>query len=241
MNATFHGPGPDAVLWDFDGTLVDTEPVWQAAEYELMGDHGVPWSQDRAHAMTGMNLPASAEVLLAYLAEHGATTDFDPDSLVDWLVARVARRIYDMPTVPWCPGVPALLDELHEAGIPSALVSASYRSILDTVLHRLPGHTFAAVVAGDDVISGKPDPEPYELAAGRLGVDPRRCVALEDSIPGVASAAAAGAVVVALAATASHEPAPGRVLTDDLAGVTVDDLRQIWVTGRAALDTPADG
>ena len=221
---------PLAVLWDFDGSLVDTEPCWHEAEERLMARWGVPYSQDLAESLTGMALVESAELMRRYAADHGYVPTEDPEEVTAWMVQEVAGIIRSIPQVPWRPGVPALLEELRAHGIPLALVSASYRDVLDAVLHRLPGGTFDAVVGGDDVTRGKPDPQPYELAASMLDVDPADCIAIEDSVPGIASAEAAGAVVVAVKGVRAHEPGPRRVYREDLSGMTLAELRVIWAS-----------
>jgi beta-phosphoglucomutase-like phosphatase (HAD superfamily) len=113
---------------------------------------------------------------------------------------------------------------LREAGVPCALVSASYRVLLDAAVSQLPAGTFASVVAGDEVTQGKPHPEPYEKACAELGVDVRHCVVLEDSVTGARSGNAAGALVVAVPNRVEVPAAPRRVqvasLTElDAAGV----------------------
>ena len=114
--------------------------------------------------------------------------------------------------MPWRPGARELLTSLNRAGVPCALVTMSWKNITDEVLRQMPPGTFRAVITGDMVMNGKPHPEPYRRAAEALGVDPLSCVAIEDSPTGVASAEAAGCVVVAVAhlvPIAARSP-PGR-------------------------------
>ncbi len=175
---------PDAVLWDMDGTLIASEPYWMDAERTLVESFGLAWSHEDGLAMVGLPLLAAGEVIAA----HGVP--LPPQEIVDRLVAVVADHLAR--EVPWQPGALRLLTELHEAGVPSALVTMSYRVLAEKILAAVPGGGFTTMVCGDDVKHGKPHPEPYLMAASRLGVDPTRCVAVEDSLPGLSSALAAG-------------------------------------------------
>ena len=208
---------PAAVLWDMDGTLVDTEPSWIAAEYALVADHGGTWSDEHAHALVGNPLLVSAE----YIRRHGRVdlpAEVVVEQLLDAVVADVRRR------VPWRPGARELLGALQDAGVPCALVTMSYARLADAVLAPLPDGAFATVVTGDEVRHGKPHPEPYLTAARRLGVAPPGCVAIEDSLTGVASAEAAGCAVVAVPHVVPVPPGPGRVVVETLAGLTPSGL-----------------
>jgi HAD superfamily hydrolase (TIGR01509 family) len=208
---------PDAVLWDLDGTVVDTEPYWIECEYALVAEHGGNWSDDHGHALVGQDLLTSAR----YLRRHGGV-DLPPEVIVETLIAGVAERIRRR--VPWRPGARELLADLRTAGVPCALVTMSYRSLARIVADALPAGTFATIVAGDDVRHGKPHPEAYLTAAARLGVPPAACVAIEDSPTGLASAVAAGVPALGVAHLVPLVPAPGRYLVDSLVGITPDDL-----------------
>jgi HAD superfamily hydrolase (TIGR01509 family) len=182
---------PAAVLFDLDGTLVDTEPYWMAEEQALARAFGGTWSTEQAVSCVGNPLPVSAGRLHA---EAGVRLPVEEivDRLLDGVVAKVRAE------VPWQAGARELLAALAAAGIPSALVTMSYRRLADAAIDDLPAGTFAAVVTGDEVRNGKPHPEPYLTAAARLGVDPRRCLVVEDSPNGIRSGLAAGATVVAV-------------------------------------------
>src|SRR5690554_1915719 len=219
---------PAAVLWDMDGTLVDSEPYWMATERELAHEQGATWTDEQALAMVGQEITQTARSLREQAGAPG--TD---EEIAERLVNRVADRIRANGP-PWRPGARELLDELSAAGIPSALVTMSYREMAQAVLESLPAGTFAVVVTEDEVTRGKPHPEPYLTAARLLDVDIRRCVAIEDSIPGVASAEASGAATIAVLLMVDIPPAPGRTLVPSLAGVTVADLSRI---ADAHLDT----
>ena len=206
-----------AVLFDMDGTIVDTEPYWIAAEYALVESFGGAWNDEHAHALVGNALLASAE----YLREHGGVA-LDPavivERLLDEVVAAAEREI------PWRPGAVELICALGERGIPCGLVTMSYTRLARTVVDALHADAFTTVVTGDEVTDGKPHPEAYLTAAARLGVDPRRCVAIEDSPTGIASAEAAGCVVVAIPHRVPVPAAAGRVIATSLADLDVDAL-----------------
>lgn len=216
-----------AVLWDFDGTLADSERLWMDAEYELVPELGGEWNDEHAHSLVGNSLLVSAQYILDVVGRD----DIEPAWVVDQLTDRVVKQIISA-EIPWRPGALELLAELNERGIPCALVSASYRRMLDAVVDRLPEGSFAAVVAGDEVSHGKPHPEPYLAAARHLGVDPTRCVAIEDSVPGTASGNAAGSLVLAIRNVVPIPPAERRVVRDTLTGVDVATLER-WLAEAA--------
>jgi HAD superfamily hydrolase (TIGR01509 family) len=146
--------------------------------------------------------------------------------VVDQLVSRVIRRL-STGDLPWRPGALALLEASRAAGVPCALVSASYRVLLDAAIAALPAGTFVTSVAGDEVERGKPHPEPYERACAALGVDPGDCIVFEDSETGARSGNAAGALVVAIP---NHVPVPGaprRVQVASLADVDLEGLARL--------------
>ncbi len=206
-----------AVLFDMDGTIVDTEPYWIAAEYALVEEHGGTWNDTHAHNLVGNALIDSA----VYIREHGGVA-LDPPQIVERLIDEVivaARR-----EVPWRPGAVALLSALRDRGVPCALVTMSYARLAATITDELHAGTFATVVTGDQVSDGKPHPEAYLTAAHRLGVDPRWCVAIEDSPTGIRSAEAAGCLVVAVPHNVPIPDGPGRVLVPSLSELDVDRL-----------------
>lgn len=203
-----------AVLWDLDGTIVDTEPVWIAAEHELAAEHGATWTDEDALALVGNALIDSGEYIRTRLDLQLTAAE-----VVDYLVTRVVASLEQH--IPWRPGALELIGELADRGVPQALVTMSYRSIATPVLAHLP---FQAVVTGDEVPRGKPHPEPYLRAAELLGVDARDCLAVEDSATGATSAHAAGCQVVAVPHMVDV-PARERVtLVDTLAGLDASAL-----------------
>jgi HAD superfamily hydrolase (TIGR01509 family) len=221
MTVADTGPDlPAAVLWDMDGTLVDTEPYWMDCEFELAAAHGGQWSLDHARALLGSDLIASGRYI-----RHHAGVDLPPEQIIEILIDGVVERVSRH--VPWRPGVRELLDALGEAGVPCALVTMSYRRFAEAVLASLPPGTFAVVVAGDEVTNGKPHPEPYLTAAARLDAEPARCLAVEDSPTGLDSAVAAGMPALGVENMVPLAPNPGYHVLDTLVGVTPVDLGRL--------------
>lgn len=209
----------EAVLWDMDGTLVDTEPYWMEAEHELMDDHGLDWSHEQAMLMVGNTLTTSANIMRSF------GLPMDTEAVVDTLLEGVIRRVRQR--IPFRPGVRELLDALQARGIPMALVTMSYRPFAQAVVDGLPSDTFVSLITGDEVAHGKPHPEPYLVGAHVVGVAPHNCVALEDSVPGVTSALAAGTLTVGIPNHVPLDEQPGLVLTESLAGLTPEGLADL--------------
>jgi HAD superfamily hydrolase (TIGR01509 family) len=208
---------PAAVLWDMDGTLVETEPYWIESEFELVERHGGSWSHEHALNLVGNDLLVSGR----YIREH-AGIDVEPSQIVEELLDKVVARIER--AVPWRPGAVELLADLRANDVRCALVTMSYRRFVAPVLAGLPDGTFEVVVTGDAVSQGKPHPEPYEKAAAFLGVDPADTIAIEDSNTGARSAEAAGCRVVVVPNHVPVLPGESRVLVDSLAGLTATGL-----------------
>jgi HAD superfamily hydrolase (TIGR01509 family) len=211
--------GLAAALWDFDGTLADTEPLWIEAEFELIGQLGGHWSIEHAHQLVGNSLLDSAAYILNTIGRH----DLTPEWVVNQLISYVVDRVTSGP-MQWRPGAIELLESFGAAGVPCALVSASYRVLLDAALVRLPMGTFQTSVAGDEVRLGKPHPEPYERACRTLGVDARRCVVIEDSEFGARAGNAAGAFVIAVPNRVDISAAPRRTHVRSLTELDVDKV-----------------
>ena len=208
---------PAAVLWDMDGTLVDTEPYWVQVEQELVEAHGGVWTREDAMQLVGNDLLESGR----YIREHGGV-DLPPEEIVEILLDGVVAHIEK--EVPWRPGARELLAALRADGIPCALVTMSYERFVAPVLTALPKGSFDVVVTGDAVAFGKPHPEPYLHAARLLGIDPRDAVAIEDSNTGARSAEAAGCLVLVVENHVPVAPGERRVFRDTLAGLTPADL-----------------
>lgn len=208
---------PAAVLWDMDGTLVDTEPFWIECEHALVAEHGGTWSSADAHSIVGSDLLHSATAL----RERGGVR-LEPREIVERLLDGVIERMRT--GVPWRPGAEELLASCVGAGIPSALVTMSWRRFADAVLDAAPPGSFQVAIVGDEVSNGKPHPEPYLAAARSLGVAPADCVAIEDSPTGVASALAAGCITIGVPHVVPLGEAPGLKIVDDLRDLGIEEL-----------------
>lgn len=202
-------PTPAAVLWDFDGTLVDTEPYWIRTEFELIEGLGGSWSEAQALQLVGNDLLVSGQMIVAQTGIPLTPAEV-VDRLLDGVIAQIRERI------PWRPGARELLADLRRRGVPCGLVTMSYRSFVAPVLEALPEGTFACVVTGEEVARGKPDPEPYRRACELLALEPGACIAVEDSVPGAGSAAAAGVPVLVVPAHVPVPDAAGRVVAAEL-------------------------
>jgi HAD superfamily hydrolase (TIGR01509 family) len=207
-----------AVMFDMDGLLVDSEPLWFQAEGIVMARLGGAWSHADQSALVG----GSMEVTVKYLLSK-ATKAAEPADVARWLTEAMIDELTSRP-LPVLPGVLDLLDEVRAVGLPHALVTSSEPEIVDAVLSHLGAGAFGVVVCAADVARTKPDPEGYLLAAEKLGVEPQYSIALEDSPTGTAAAEAAGYRVVAVPSVIGVPAAPGRVVLSSLAGVTLADL-----------------
>lgn len=206
-----------------DGTLVNTEPYWISAETELIVDFGGTWTHEEALQLVGSGLWASAEIIQA----KGVT--LSAEEIIDHLTDRVLEQLVEF-GIPWRPGARELLVELREAGIPTALVTMSIGRMAHHIADRLGFVGFDAVVSGEDVVNSKPHPEPYLRGAELLGLDIAQCVAIEDSEPGIASAAAAGAIVIGVPFIVPIEEGTATVLWETLEGRTLADLSALVET-----------
>ena len=200
-----------------DGTLVDTERYWMAAEEELVESFGGRWTHEDALGVVGRGLWEAALVFQA------AGVDLDADTIVARLTARVQEQL-TLHGVPWRPGARELLEALREASVPTALVTMSIRAMADDVVAAIPFDAFDVIVTGDSVENAKPHPEPYLAAAAAIGVDARDCVAIEDSPAGLTSAWAAGAVTIGVPNILPLDEAPAQVLWESLEGRSVSDV-----------------
>ncbi|HET6626947.1 MAG TPA: HAD family phosphatase [Nocardioidaceae bacterium] len=198
-----------AVLWDMDGTLVDTEPYWIESEFALVEEYGGNWTHEHALNLVGNDLLVSGR----YIREH-AGIDLDPSQIVEELLDRVVARVEQ--EVPWRAGAVELLADLRAHGVRCGLVTMSYRRFVAPILSALPPDTFEVVVTGDAVTHGKPHPEPYVKAAALLAVDPAATLAIEDSNTGARSAEAAGCTVLVVPNHVPVLPGPRRVFAASL-------------------------
>lgn len=212
---------PGAVLFDMDGTLIDSEGLWLAAEVAVMAEFDAEWtSEDQAHCLGG-----PLERVAAYMIARSGTS-IPGERIGLMLLDEMERRLRSGPLT-WQPGAREFLDDVHRRRIPTALVSASWGRLIDAVSEQVEAEVgagaFDVVVAGDDVEQSKPHPEPYLTAAAALGVAPGQCLVLEDSPTGVASGVAAGCRVVAIPHLARVD-VPGVLVLDSLVGHTASSL-----------------
>jgi HAD superfamily hydrolase (TIGR01509 family) len=209
-----------AVLFDMDGLLVDSEPLWTIGEIELADHLGGTWSDELKAAIIGTRLDTAIRTILEW---YGVPQDpSDVDSAMGFLLDRMVELYHDQ--LPVMPGALELIDALRAAGVATGLVSSSYRVLVDAVLDGVGRDRFDVTLAGDEVAHGKPDPEPYLTACERLGILPAEAVVLEDAMSGVTSAEAAGCKVVAVPWIAPIPPAPNRVVVGSLKELSVDRL-----------------
>lgn len=204
-----------------DGTLVDTEPYWIAAEHALVAEAGGEWDQELGLQLVGMSLWDSAE----FIRVHSPVA-LEPAQIIQALLERVTGAVRAQ-GVPWRPGARELLDLVAAAGIPSALVTMSWTTLVEPVIETLPAGTFAALVTGDVVTHGKPHPEPYLQAARALGVDPAEALAIEDSPTGVTSAVRAGVPTLAVPHIVEIPAMRGALSVPSLTGLTIEDLTRL--------------
>ena len=214
---------PAAVLWDMDGTVVDTEPYWIGAEKALVAAHGGVWTDAMAKECVGNTLLRSAQIII-----DNSDVTMTPEQVVDYLIDEVLSAMRHH--MPWRPGARELLAEAVRAGVPNALVTMSYTVLADELVAALPEGSFAAVVTGDVVTHGKPHPEPYLTGASLLGVRPEDAVAIEDSPTGVRSAVAAGVPTIAVPHVVEVPEMAGAVQVDSLAGLRLTDLTGLFTS-----------
>jgi HAD superfamily hydrolase (TIGR01509 family) len=208
--------GLAAVLWDMDGTLVDSEKLWDIGLYEAAEWLGGKLSEEQRATLVGSNMDDTSRYLLEVTGRPVTSETIAETG--EWLTKRTAG-LFDG-ALPWRPGAREALAAIRAAGIPSALVTSTERSLTELALNTIGREFFDVTVCGDEVDGlNKPHPRPYQLAAELLGVDPARCVAVEDSPPGAQSAASAGCVVLVIPNDVPVEEGERRVFRTTLVGI----------------------
>lgn len=220
---------PSAVLFDMDGTLIDSEHHWLTSEQELAASWGEKWSNEDGEQLIGMSLYKSTQLIKEKLG-----LDLTPEQITEILTDSVIEKLDS--NLVWRPGVLNLLEDLKSKGIKTALVTMSMRRMALSVVAKLPAGSFDVVVAGDEVALGKPHPEPYLRAADLLGVNIADCIAIEDSLTGLTSAEASGAISIGIPNIVLIPELTGRLIWPTLQGVTAEDFAGLLKEKRAQTD-----
>ncbi|EPH02783.1 HAD hydrolase, family IA [Propionibacterium sp. oral taxon 192 str. F0372] len=219
---------PEAVLWDFDGTLVNSEVVWVDAEIELFSSFGITWTREQGVEYCGSSREVSTAAFLAWAESQGRPLPISGEEFYERMHRMVRDHLSTVASLPWLPGAEQLVLDLLDNGIPQAIVSASPLDLIMAGVDRMPSGAFSLVVPGSEIPRGKPEPDGYLLAAERLGVDPGRCVVIEDSAYGTQAGINAGAAVIAVPCM---KPLPHReyqLNLPSLTGLDTASLGRIW-------------
>lgn len=212
-----------AVLWDMDGTLVDSEKVWDIsmhALYERMGGVLTPEVRNSTIGGSGHGVMRIVYDDLGLEPDPAAMTES-----MDWLFAYTGELFTK--GLPWREGAHELLEELLAAGVPMALVTNTYRDLAEQALNSIGRQYFTVTVCGDEVAHGKPAPDPYLRAAELLGLEPAQCLAVEDSVTGTLSAESAGCPVLVVPNDVEVPTSPARRHLSSLEPLGVEDLRAV--------------
>jgi HAD superfamily hydrolase (TIGR01509 family) len=215
---------PLGVLWDMDGTLLDSEKLWDIPLYEYAEKLGGVLSLETRERMVGTNVPTTMRLLFADVGIEPTPADLADGA------AWISRRTEEVfrAGLPWRPGAEEALQAVRSSGVPMALVTSTERSLTEVALDTIGRSLFDVTVCGDEVGGlNKPLPEPYLKAARLLDVDPVRCVAIEDSPTGVAAAVAAGCTVLVVPCDVEVEAGERRIFRDSLVGVDLDVLKAL--------------
>ncbi len=222
-SAMASGTGPKAVLWDMDGTLLESEELWDIGVRELSVHLGGPMSEATREATIGAATPHALTVVFDSLG-----LERTPEALAQaksWLYERMAGMF--TAGLPWRPGARDALALVRSLGLGSVLVTNTERELAEYALDTLGRGHFDHTVCGDEVAAGKPDPAPYLRAAELLGLHPKECLAVEDSPTGAAAAEAAGCTVLVVPSLIAVPDGPRRIFRDSLVGLTADDLNDL--------------
>ncbi|QPK80200.1 HAD family phosphatase [Corynebacterium lizhenjunii] len=221
---------PAAVFWDMDGTLTDSEPLWEKATYRLsrqLGKELVPEVRELTVGGTFAGTFAIIADYAGYNPQPGDEQRFEAD-MQDYVAG-----LYDQELVIF-PGVRELLEQLHAAGVPMMVTTNTQRAVADPVISAIGSQYFVGSVCGDEVPAGKPAPDMYLEAAHRVGADPASCLVFEDSQAGMSAAVAAGCRVIGLPAESNADLPTGAVpvcslhTASHLAGASIADVRRWW-------------
>jgi HAD superfamily hydrolase (TIGR01509 family) len=212
---------PSAVLWDMDGTLIDSEPYWMNSEGAFARENNTVWTKQDGLSLVGLSLYDSSKII-----KEKVGSNLEPEQIIQKLTDEVTAQLKQK--VIWRPGAKELLTMLRRENIKTALVTMSMHRMAQQVVDAIGFDAFDVIVAGDDVRQGKPHPEAYLKAAELLGVRPEDCVAFEDSNTGLRSAEAAGTKAVGIKNIVEIPAIPGRILWPTLEGVSLIDLQGLF-------------
>ncbi len=210
---------PKALLLDLDGTLLESERLWLMAERRVMDQYGYSWTQaDQEHCLGG-----PLERVATYMEDR--TNGAASSKVIGNELLNAVAQLFLTEEVEWRPGAQALVAQAHQLQIPTVIVTATWRAVVDSVMARMTASVgdFSHSIAGDEVENSKPHPEPYLRAAISVGVPIEECLAIEDSPTGTLSAVKAGAKVVAVEHMASID-VEGAVVLQTLVGQDVESL-----------------
>ena len=213
-----------AVLFDMDGTLVDSEKLWDIAMHKLYAKFGAVMTQEVRESTVGGSAETVMRIVYSDLGLEPDPTEMA--ATADWLHEITGELV--RAGLPWCDGARELLDALSGAGVPMALVTNTRRGLAESALDSIGRHYFTASVCGDEVANGKPAPDPYRKAAELLGLRPSQCLAVEDSVTGALSAEDAGCPVLVVPNDVVVPGSPRRRHIGSLVGIGESDLRDIF-------------
>lgn len=219
---------PVALLWDMDGTIIDTEPYWIVAECELAQQFGTTWTHQDGIDVVGQGLPYTA----TRLQERGVA--LERDDIIERLTSRVLDQLTE--ELPWRPGALDILMAAHQAGYRQALVTMSISRMARHIASVVPNQPFEFVVSGSDVVHSKPAPDAYFMAASLLNVEIAHCVAFEDSPSGCTSAFTANAVTIGIPHLVSLEDSPRDHLLESLENVSLGDVEELYRASRVSVE-----
>lgn len=209
-----------AVLFDMDGTLIDSEPLWQRTEAKIVASFGKVWTEEGGETLTGNSLFDSASLMIKL-----KNLPLAPEKAVEMMVANM-HELYALEGVPWIPGARELLSELTSNRIPTALVSASYEILVRDVCTSAPEGSLEVMVTGSEPnMRQKPSGDPYRLAARRLNVPIENCLVVEDSAPGLAAGQDAGARLALVRST--EVPGIPAARFDSVGHLHLSDIREL--------------
>lgn len=222
---------PQAVLWDMDGTIVNSDPLWARAVLELLAEFDATMTREDGLQLVGVSLWKAAEIL----QERGV--ELEADEIVRRKVQRVLE-LYQETEIEWRPGAKSTLAAFKQQNIPNVMVTMALHSVGSAVAQLLPPQTFLNVLGADEVQHHKPHPEPYYLGAELAGAEITECLIFEDSISGIAAGAASGAVTVGVKNLVDISNCEAHLIIDSLADYSVETWFEVFNKYRGTKPVP---